>query len=554
MIRVLLCDPRREEWVSARAMLEAGGSNDISVSWEATVTGASQAIRSGKFDVCLVKDTFAGGRWSELVRYTTSDGNRIPVILFITKTPPDQGLGAIRDGASDVIFRDDLSPAQLERSILHTVARNKLTQSSGERPSIPPPESPSVMRHRLDAALSRARRGRDGVAVVAVHIAELVDAPVAHARPAVDIVAERIHSCMREVDTLSQVGAEFVLLVEDFDASTVAVRLARDLMEVMADPIELSGMILNITCSIGVASYPEDGEDAIDVFSAARSAMHAASEAGGRQYVFASNSLRERSARRLEVTTALEGALERGEFALHYQPQIELTSGELLAAEALLRWNHGELGQVSPAEFIPLLEHSGQIEAVEKWVIAEACSQAREWLDDGLSLRVNINLSARQFEERDVGTEIKNALETYDLSSQHLGLEITEGLLSEGTEPLVEIFDELRGLGIQVALDDFGTRRSALSGVKRYPIDVLKIDREFVRGLPDDTANAAITAAIVALGHSLGLTVIAEGIESAAAEEFLRSLGCHLGQGFHYAAPMPPRELPDWRWNRAQTG
>ncbi len=553
MIRVLLCDPRREEWVSARAMLEAGASTDISVSWEATVAGASPAIRSGKYDVCLVKDTFAGGRWSELVRYTSTDGGRIPVILFITKTPPDQGLSAIRDGASDVIFRDDLSPAQLERSILHTVARSKLGTGSGERPSIPPPESPSVMRHRLDAALARARRGRAGVAVVALHIAELVDAPIAHARPAVDVVAERIHSCMRDVDTLSQVGAEFVILVEDSDASTVAVRLARDLLDVMAEPIELRGMILNITCSIGVASYPEDGEDAVDVFSAARSAMHAASEAGGRQYKFASESLRERSTRRLAVTAALDGALERGEFELHYQPQVDLISGELIAAEALLRWTHGELGRVSPAEFVPLLEHSGQIEATEKWVIAEACSQAREWLDDGLPLRVNVNLSARQFQERDVGTEIKNALETYDLSSAYLGLEVTEGLLIEGTKPLVQIFDELRDLGVQVALDDFGTSHSSLSFIKRYPIDVLKIDREFVRGLPVDTANSAITGAIVALGHSLGLTVVAEGIESAAEEEFLRSLGCHVGQGFYYAAPMLPSELPSWRSSRARS-
>ena len=388
---------------------------------------------------------------------------------------------------------------------------------------------------------------------MALHIAELVDAPVAQARPAVDEVAERIHSCMRDVDTVSQVGAEFVILVEDSDAATVAVRLAHDLIEVMADPIEIRGMVLNVTASIGVASYPEDGEDAVDVFGAARSAMHAAHEAGGRQYQFRSESLRARCTRRLEVSAALEGALERGEFELHYQPQIDIGTGDLVAVEALLRWTHGRLGQISPAEFIPLLEHTGQIETMEKWVIAEACSQAREWLDDGLPLRVNINLSARQFQERDVGTEIKNALGTFDLSSEYLGLEVTEGLLTQDARSIAEVFDELRRLGIQVTLDDFGTSRSSLSFIKRYPIDVLKIDREFVRGLPVDAANRAITDAIVALGHSLGLTVIAEGIESAAEEEHLRSLGCHLGQGFYYAAPMAPSELATWRQSRVRS-
>jgi diguanylate cyclase (GGDEF)-like protein len=550
MIRVLLCDPSREEWLGARALLEDAGQTPISVGWEPTVVGASQAIRTGSYDVCLAKDTFSGGRWTELVNYVTATGQRIPVILLVTRPHDDRGVSAIREGAADVLVRGELSGPLLERAILHTVARSRQAGRSAEHPSIPPAEDPSVLRYRLDAALARARRGRGGVAVLTMHIAELVDAPLAHARPAIDIVARRLHSCLRQVDTVSQVGAEFVMLIEDEDAAAVAARVAHDLIEVMAEPIELRSMVLNITASIGIAAYPDDGEDAVDIFAAARAATHAATDAGGRQLCFHSRSLHERAERRLQLLQALDGALEREEFTLHYQPQVDMGSGSLVAVEALLRWHHQPLGQVPPAEFVPVLEGSGQIEAMEKWVVAEACGQARQWLDDGTPVRININLSARQFHERDVGSVIRNAIDTFELPPELLGLEVTEGLMVDSSDAVRNTFEELRSLGVLITVDDFGTEHSSLRFVKHYPMDMVKVDREFVSGLPLDESSAAITGAIVALSHSLGLTVVAEGIESPEQEQFLRSLGCHLGQGFYYARPMAASELAEWRTAR----
>ena len=254
--------------------------------------------------------------------------------------------------------------------------------------------------------------------------------------------------------------------------------------------------------------------------------------------------------RRRALALALDGAAERGEFTLHYQPQLDMTNGDLVGAEALIRWECEHLGRVSPGEFIPILESSEGINSVTHWVTDTAAQQARQWEDRGMPLVVSVNISARQFEEDDVEGMVNRALKAAGLSAKRLGIELTEGLLIRSTPEIRTCLTNLRNAGIKVSVDDFGTGYASLAYVKKFPMDTIKIDREFVCGLPVDTENAAICNSIVALAHSLGMSVVAEGVETEGEEEFLRSINCNTVQGFLRGRPMPPEQFEAWAKER----
>jgi diguanylate cyclase (GGDEF)-like protein len=359
-------------------------------------------------------------------------------------------------------------------------------------------------------------------------------------------IAERLSSCIRKGDTLSRLGGdEFVLLLPVVETSRDAVMVARKIKEQLARPFDLEGNEVYTSPSIGIAFYPDDGDSVSSLLKHADMAMYAAKAKGRNRYQFFSEEMHRRVVDRMQLEAGLRQALDREEFKLVYQPQYELESHRLGGVEALLRWEHPERGTILPARFIPLAEETGMIHAIGEWVLREACAQAREWLDAGYpDLRMAVNLSGRQFTEPGLVDLVRRILAETGLDPGHLELEITESVLMQDTDEAIATIEALRADGVQLAIDDFGTGYSSLVYLKQLPVSRLKIAQDFVRGIHHDARDAAIAESVIALGRSLGLDIVAEGVETAQQAAALEKLRCPLVQGFHYDRPLDHSEIP----------
>ncbi len=357
-------------------------------------------------------------------------------------------------------------------------------------------------------------------------------------------VAERLTNCLRDEDTAARLGGdEFIISLPDIADDGEAARVAGRILAELAKPFTIADHQLHADGSIGIALYPSDGDTAETLMRNADTAMYHAKESGRANFQFFSAQMTERVSRRLSTETDLRRALEHGEFTLHYQPVIDLAAGRISGAEALLRWPQSDHRLMSPAEFIPIAEDTGLIVPLGEWVLLEACSQAQAWQTRHPGLRIAVNLSARQFRQKDLIGMIERVLGETGLAPSLLELELTESMLMHHAEETVAILSRLDEMGVHLAIDDFGTGYSSLSYLKRFPIHSLKIDRSFVRDISSDPDDAAIVTAIVAMARSLNLSVTAEGVETEEQAAFLRSLACHQAQGYHFGRPMPAADF-----------
>lgn len=354
-------------------------------------------------------------------------------------------------------------------------------------------------------------------------------------------VAGRLSRHMRSTDTLSrQGGDEFNLLLTNLAEPDAIVTFLGELMEGMQEPFRVEDQELTVSASVGIAIYPEDGVDFETLLKKADMAMYRAKDAGRNAYRFFNQEMNEDAVEQITMHAGLWRALEAEQFVLHFQPQFEIPNGRLIGAEALIRWNHPDLGLVSPGRFIPVAEETGLIVQIGDWVLREACREAMKWHGAGQpGLVVAVNLSAVQFKRGDIEQSIARALEESGLDPEHLELELTESILIRDSENVLSSVKQLKHMGIKLSIDDFGTGYSSLSYLKRFEVDKLKIDQTFVRDLVDNTEDAAIVRAIVQMAHSLGLRTIAEGVENQRVLDVLRGYGCDEVQGFHCGHPMP---------------
>lgn len=353
-------------------------------------------------------------------------------------------------------------------------------------------------------------------------------------------LSERLLHRLRPSDNIARFGGdEFVLVINDIKSVDELAALAERVLAALLPPFEIQGTALHVTASIGISQYPRDGEDSGSLLKHADAAMYRAKEMGGNNFQFYSAELGSHARNRLTLENDLRMALERGQFALHYQPQIDAGSGRVVGVEALLRWNHPERGLVAPRDFIPLLEETGLIMPVGHWALQTALAQLAAWHQAGWqSLVMAVNLSSRQFHESDLPERMAVAAQTHSLPAASVELEITESTLLQHIPATTAALERLSELGFGIALDDFGTGYSSLSYLRRFSIDTLKIDRSFVCDLPDDSNNAAITRAIVVMAQSLNLDLVAEGVELERQRDFLQSLGCTTMQGSLFSKPL----------------
>jgi diguanylate cyclase (GGDEF)-like protein/PAS domain S-box-containing protein len=402
---------------------------------------------------------------------------------------------------------------------------------------------------RLRVALARARRRAGSVCIMFLDLDhfKLINDSLGHASGdrLLQGVAERLRSCVREDDTVSRLGGdEFTILLPDVARGEDAAKIAQKTLDAVAAPLVVDGQDLLVTTSIGIALYPSDGETDDALLKNADSAMYRAKELGRNTYQLFAPALNARAVLRLSLEKGLRRALEQDEFILYYQPQVLVDGSRITGVEALIRWQHPERGLVEPADFIHLAEDSRIILPLGDWVLRTACRQARIWSEQGgPQVRIGVNLSGRQLQERNLVRSIYYALQESGLDASRLDLEITESVAMQNLEFTIGMLHGLKEMGVQISLDDFGTGHSSLSYLKRLPIHTVKIDQSFVREMTVDPYDSAIVKAVIEMAHSLGLGVVAEGVETEEQRAFLQRLRCDRMQGFLFSKPLAPAAI-----------
>jgi predicted signal transduction protein with EAL and GGDEF domain len=344
---------------------------------------------------------------------------------------------------------------------------------------------------------------------------------------------------MREGDTLGRMGGdEFVVLIEGYDEDTQLLEVARKVLETVAEPFLLRDGEHHVTASIGIAAYPQDGEDAPDLLKNADIAMYRAKEHGKNNYQFHSPEMNTHLVERVALENALRRAVERKELVLFYQPKISIAENRVTGVEGLVRWLHPSQGMINPPDFVPLAEDAGLFAAIGEWVLHAACDQAKAWELRGVSgLRVAVNLSMRQFAQENLVERLREAVHDAGIEPGQLDIEVTESILMRHAERAGKLLAQIKDLGAQIVIDDFGTGHSSLGCLNRFPIDAVKIDRSLVAQLPGRTDAVGLTRAVIAMAHSLKLKVIGEGVETRQQWDFLREHGCDAAQGNYFCAP-----------------
>ncbi len=475
------------------------------------------------------------GSWEGEIWLKRREGDTYPAWVGITAVHDEDG-----DLVSYVCFFSDISERKASEQRIHRLAYyDGLTHLPNR----------TLFQDRLHTALQYAERNQEWVVLMFLDLDRFkpINDSLGHAagdRMLKD-VAVRLAACVHEDDTVARMGGdEFTLLLQPRatreGALNRAVHVAEQILDSLARPFVLEGREFFVTASIGIALAPQDGRELSQLMKNADTAMYHAKERGKNNFQFYQADMNARALERLELESDLRHALEQGEFLLYYQPQFSGDGKRLTGVEALLRWRHPKRGLVPPGEFVPVLEELGLVVQVGDWVLAEACRQLKAWHQEKMRLpKISVNISARQFADGQLAERIAAIIEDSGLPPACLELELTESILMRDVAEAMDILENLKRLGLCIAVDDFGTGYSSLNYLKQFPIDVLKIDRSFVDGLPDGERDAQIARAIIAMAHSLNLAVIAEGVETQAQLDFLREHGCDEVQGYLFGHPVP---------------
>jgi diguanylate cyclase (GGDEF)-like protein len=464
------------------------------------------------------------------------------------------------DGDRNLYYEARLVPIQNDRvlALTRNITKRKLSEEQiawlAYHDSLTGLPNKRLFGERVDQAIINARRHDRKVAVLVLDLDgfKLINDTLGH--PVGDLllkaIAGRLLECLRSSDLTEAQhvarlgGDEFTILFDDVEQLSHITRILPRITSTIAQPLLLGDQELVISSSMGIAVYPQDGEDADQLIKNADAAMYHAKDLGKNNFQFFTEQLNKVSMERLLLETGLRRALEKGEFELYYQPQIDLASERLVGLEALLRWRHPELGGVPPDIFIPIAEESGQIIRIGEWVISRAIEQSLEWQRQGYEpVRISVNLSGKHLQNHEFTDYLVELLETTGIDTDLLGIEITESSLLVNREQTLATLEDIKAMNIKLSMDDFGTGYSSLGYLKQFPIDVLKIDRSFIQDIQVRDAETGLVKAIIDMGHVLGMEVVAEGVETREQLEYLKKHGCDAVQGFFFSRPLPAGEI-----------
>jgi diguanylate cyclase (GGDEF)-like protein/PAS domain S-box-containing protein len=518
-----------------------------------TMTGWSCEDAAGRplVEVCKIIDGTTRQVAPDPVRRALEEDRTVGLAMGCVLVRRDGSESPIEDSAAPIHNRDGRVAGAV--IVFHDVSQSRAAALKmahlAQHDFLTDLPNRALLTERLSQAIGLARRHGRQVALLFLDLDKFkeVNDSLGHAigDQLLQSVAARLVASVRGTDTVfRQGGDEFVVLLSEIEQPQDAAHVAETLRVALAAPHRIGGHALRVSLSIGISVYPDDAGNADAVMRNADTAMFHAKASGHDNYQFYSNDMSARAVRELLVEGRLQRALRHGEFLLHYQPKIDLRSGAMTGAEALIRWSSPDRGLVYPNQFVSIAEACGLIVPIGRWVLREACRQLQAWLDEGLpAVPVAVNTSAVEFKHDDFLEGLASILKETGLAPRNLELELTESVLMHDAESSVSVLEALKAMGVRLAIDDFGTGYSSLIYLKRFPIDTLKIDRSFVRDITSDADDSTIVSAVIAMGRTLGQRVIAEGVETQEQLAFLRTRQCDEGQGFHFSRPLSAEDF-----------
>jgi diguanylate cyclase (GGDEF)-like protein len=509
----------------------------------------------GPHDVCLVGDLADGECSLDLIREIAGQDGDLPIIALPRESSRKFEQQAVEAGASDCLTKDELSAPYLARVVQYVIDKQRLETQLVTLTRYDPVTdlvNRSYFRTRLQESLAHARRSGRMSAILLLNLDDFKDINDSLGTAAGDrllkTVSQRLAICARETDTVAHLGGdEFAIIATHLSHADDAAQLARKLIEALEAPVRLNGHEVCAKASIGITVYPLDDDEPEGLLKNAELALTQTKSGRRGGYQFYDAEVNTRVRQRKELEKDLDRGLQESEFFLEFQPKVDTVSGALAGAEALLRWHHPERGLISPGEFIPVAEDTGQIVALGDWVLREVCGQIASWRDAGLPpITVAVNLSAAQFDKADLVAEVMAVIDDARIDPASLELEITESMLMDDVDLVTDRLRQFHNNGLQLSIDDFGTGYSSLAYLTQFPVHKLKIDRAFVSQLGKDASIASIAKAIITLGKNLDLVVIAEGVETSAQLGFLKRQQCEQVQGFYFSRPLPAHQFVAW--------
>jgi diguanylate cyclase (GGDEF)-like protein len=542
-----------------REMLNGQNSLNIQSKQLETMTAAEAHLAKHAVDIILLDLGLPDAQGLEAIRRAHAAAPGVPLVVLTGLDDESLAVQALQLGAQDYLIKGQIETRGLLRALRYAIERKTMESAalamarqmahSAEHDFLTGLPNRMLLNDRVGQAIALARRHTRKVAVLFLdldgfkHINDSLGHPVGD--KLLESVAKRLVDCIRGSDSVSrQGGDEFVVLLLDLEHAEDAAVTARRMLDAVALPHCIDQHDLHVTASIGVSVYPDDGLDADTLIKNADTAMYQAKENGRRSFQFFKPAMNVRAVERQFIEEGLRRALERRELVLHYQPKVNLMTGAIAGAEALLRWTHPTRGPIAPADFIPVAEECGLILPIGAWVLREACAQTRTWMDAGLPvMSMAVNVSAMEFRDKNFLDGLFAILRETGLDPRFLELELTESVLMKRAEFTASILQTLRKRGVQVAVDDFGTGYSSLSYLRKFPVDALKIDQSFVRQISTSGDDTTIVKAVIGMARSLKLRVIAEGVETLEEVAFLRAYRCEEAQGYYFSRPVPPQQF-----------
>ncbi len=542
-----------------REMLNEEGSLNTQMTHVECMSDAETHLAKHAVDIILFDLGLPDVQGLEAIRRAHAAAPGVPLVVLTGLDDESMAVQALQLGAQDYLIKGQIEPRGLLRALRYAIERKTMESAalamarrmahSAEHDFLTGLPNRMLLNDRIGRAIALAARHAKKVAVLFLDLDGFkhINDSLGHQTgdKLLQSIAKRLVDCVRGSDSVSrQGGDEFVVLLLELDHAEDAAVTARRMLQAVALPHAIDQHDLHVTASIGVSVYPDDGLDADTLIKNADTAMYQAKENGRRSFQFFKPAMNIRAVERQSIEEDLRRALEQREFALHYQPKVNLTTGAITGAEALIRWMHPTRGSVSPVDFIPVAEDCGLILPIGAWVLREACEQARAWMDAGLPvISMAVNVSAMEFRDRNFLDGLFAILAETGLDPRSLEVELTESVLMKHAAATATILQALRKSGIQVAVDDFGTGYSSLSYLQKFPVDAVKIDQSFIRQISTAGADTTIVKAVIGMARGLRLRVIAEGVETLEEVAFLRAYRCEEAQGYYFSRPMPAQQF-----------
>ncbi len=542
-----------------REMFDGQGAHFGELTHVDCMNAAEKHLAEHTVDIILLDLGLPDAQGLGAIRRTRAVAPDVPLVVLTGLDDESMAVQALQHGAQDYLIKGQIETRALLRALRYAIERKAMESAAlamarqmahaAEHDALTGLPNRMLLNDRVSQAIIAAPHHMKKVAVLFLeldgfkHINDSLGHPIGD--KLLQSIANRLVECARDSDTVSrQGGDEFVVLLSEVEQAEDAAIAARRMLQTVAECYSIDRHDLHVTASVGVSVYPDDGLDAETLIKNADTAMYQAKESGRQSYEFFKPAMNVRAVERQSLEEGLQRALERRELTLYYQPQVNLTTGAITGAEALIRWMHPTRGLVSPADFIPVAEDCGLILSIGAWVLREACGQARAWMDAGLrATNMAVNVSAMEFRDQNFLENLFAILAETGLDPKSLELELTESVLMKHASSTAKILQTLRESGMRVAVDDFGTGYSSLSYLRKFPVDTLKIDQSFIRQISTDGDDTTIVKAVIGMARDLKLRVIAEGVETPEQAVFLRACRCQEAQGYYFGRPVPPQQF-----------